>query len=95
MPAPSARTDADRVAGYLAHLDHPLRDVLEALRALIQAAHPALSERIKWAAPSYHVQGQDLFTDSGSKWVISTFKILKIKLLKDCFNLFDPLPVYV
>lgn len=34
-------------------LDHPMKAEIEALRKILQNAHPAVSERIKWNAPSY------------------------------------------
>lgn len=45
----------------MAALDHPLKAEVELLREIIRSAHPGLSERIKWNAPSYFIQA-DLLT---------------------------------
>src|SRR5690606_9032775 len=46
----------------LAALDHPLRESIEALRAIIRAADRRLVEGVKWNAPSYSVDGHDRIT---------------------------------
>lgn len=50
------------VARWLASCSHPLRDVLEALRAVVVVAEPRLVEGIKWNAPSYAFAGDDRIT---------------------------------
>ena len=50
------------IDAFLAGLDHPLSDVIEALRALILEVEPALEESVKWNAPSYARAGTDLLT---------------------------------
>ncbi|RDB03194.1 DUF1801 domain-containing protein [Runella aurantiaca] len=55
------KTDAEKVGEYMHLLEHPLKAEINALRAIIMATHPALSERIKWNAPSYYA-GVDLVT---------------------------------
>jgi hypothetical protein len=55
------KTDAEKVSEYMHLLEHPLKAEINALRAIIMAAHPALRERIKWNAPSYYA-GVDLVT---------------------------------
>ena len=47
-------SDASLVAQYMDALHHPLKPEMEALRSIIKKANPALSERIKWNAPSYY-----------------------------------------
>ncbi|HNL38876.1 MAG TPA: DUF1801 domain-containing protein [Saprospiraceae bacterium] len=54
-------TDADKVSAYMQALDYPLKAEVELLRDIIRSAHPGLSERIKWNAPSYYTQA-DLLT---------------------------------
>ncbi|MBX3047758.1 MAG: DUF1801 domain-containing protein [Anaerolineales bacterium] len=54
---PSQNVDA-----YLERLDHPLKPVVEALRAVILAADAGLNERIKWNAPSFGYADQDRIT---------------------------------
>jgi len=46
--------DTVLVQTYMDQLEHPLKDVLEALRTIIKNANPNISERIKWNAPSYY-----------------------------------------
>lgn len=41
------------VADFLAALEHPHKPAIEALRSLILAIDPRISERIKWNAPSF------------------------------------------
>ncbi|MDB5505985.1 MAG: hypothetical protein JWR75_623 [Devosia sp.] len=53
-------TDADKVIAYMAAFTSPLLPAVEALRAAIKSAGPALAERIKWNAPSYHLDGLDM-----------------------------------
>lgn len=60
--ARSKPDDAAQVADFMEQLQHPLKAEIEALRAVIKSAGPGIGERIKWAAPSYHVGGEDLLT---------------------------------
>ena len=55
MPAKARKpSDKEQVESYMMQLDHPLKDVAEALRQVILSASEKLSERIKWNAPSYY-----------------------------------------
>jgi uncharacterized protein YdhG (YjbR/CyaY superfamily) len=54
-------SDAEQVTAYMTQLEHPLKAELEFARQVINM-HPKISERIKWNAPSYHVNGVDLVT---------------------------------
>jgi Domain of unknown function (DU1801) len=54
----------------LSSLDHPHKDAIVALRQLLLSADPAISEEVKWNAPSFrtsehfatmHLRGQDSF----------------------------------
>jgi hypothetical protein len=47
---------------YLAALGHPLKGVVEAVRAALSGADPAIGERIKWNAPSFTWRGEDKVT---------------------------------
>jgi hypothetical protein len=42
------------VEAYLRDLDHPFKQEIEAVRAIILGASDKLAERIKWNAPSFH-----------------------------------------
>ncbi len=41
------------VDAWMAALDHPLKAEIQAVREAILAAHSGITERIKWAAPSF------------------------------------------
>jgi hypothetical protein len=48
------------VDSYMDGLDHPFAAQLQTVRGYILDAHPAVSERIKWKSPSFHVGVDDL-----------------------------------
>lgn len=50
------------VSTYMQTLDHPLKAEIEQLREILKSADERLSERIKWNAPSYHLEGVDIVT---------------------------------
>lgn len=45
--------ESDKVDAWMAALEHPLKAEMQAVREAILAAHPGITERIKWAAPSF------------------------------------------
>lgn len=53
---------ADEVAQYLSALEHPLKAEIETVRAAILASDKAITERIKWKAPSFVHGGDDRVT---------------------------------
>jgi hypothetical protein len=55
------KTDAEKVSEYMHLLDHPLKEEIDAVRDIIKNAHPGITERIKWNAPSYYTSA-DLVT---------------------------------
>jgi hypothetical protein len=57
MPSTSPEVDA-----YLAALDHPLAPEIRSLGDEILALDDRISERIKWKAPSFVVDGDDRVT---------------------------------
>jgi uncharacterized protein YdhG (YjbR/CyaY superfamily) len=64
-PAKSKRVtppEADDADGYMSKLKHPLKAEMEAVRKIIKGANKKIGERIKWKAPSYHYNGQDMVT---------------------------------
>ena len=56
----SARTPAKKTApevvAYLRDLDHPLKKEIEAVRRIVLGVSPALSEGVKWNAPSFRTE---------------------------------------
>lgn len=57
--APSApeHDDTAAVTAYLAALEHPLKPVVEEIRAAIRAADPAITEGVKWSSASFYCHG--------------------------------------
>ncbi|RAJ81926.1 hypothetical protein CLV59_104151 [Chitinophaga dinghuensis] len=43
---------------YLAHLEHPLKEVVEALRTILLKASPEIGEQIKWNSLSFYFTGE-------------------------------------
>jgi uncharacterized protein YdhG (YjbR/CyaY superfamily) len=54
-------SDTEKVSEYMAQLEHPLKNEIEAVRTIIKNANIKIAERIKWAAPSYYYK-EDLVT---------------------------------
>jgi hypothetical protein len=52
-------SDVDR---FLAELDHPLKAGVERLRAAILASNGAITEHVKWNAPSFRFDSVDRVT---------------------------------
>ena len=59
---PFKPSTSNPVSAYMAQLNHPLKAESAILRSIIQKANKKLSERIKWNAPSYHINNTDLLT---------------------------------
>jgi hypothetical protein len=49
----SLSNENGEVAAFMQSLDHPLKPGIEILRQAILALDPAITERIKWKAPSF------------------------------------------
>jgi hypothetical protein len=58
----SVANRAPAVDRFLDALDHPLKEGIACLRAAILDADPDISERIKWNAPSFCIDGDDRVT---------------------------------
>ena len=50
------------VTEFLEKMNHPLRNVIEELRALILSANDALIENVKWNGPNYTFNDDDRIT---------------------------------
>jgi hypothetical protein len=50
------------VNAYRAGLDSATLAMVDALRAIVAGAHPGLSERVKWNAPSFALGDEDRIT---------------------------------
>lgn len=49
-----AKVDVD---DFMRDLDHPLKAEVQAVREIIQGVSPAITEEIKWNAPTFSYQG--------------------------------------
>lgn len=52
----------ETVDEFMAKLDHSLKDEVQVVRDIIKNVDPAISEEIKWKAPSFSYQGEYLVT---------------------------------
>jgi hypothetical protein len=56
------RDPGAEVQAFLHSLEHGRKDEVEAVREITLSAHPGVTERIKWNAPSFCVDGDDRIT---------------------------------
>jgi uncharacterized protein YdhG (YjbR/CyaY superfamily) len=75
--------DEQEADAFMQLLEHPLKNEIEAVRQIIKA-NTRLSERIKWAAPSYYFDNTDLVTfnlrqEKGVMLVFHNIAIVSIK----------------
>ena len=45
------------VDGFMDALDHPLKAEVQAVRDIIKSVNPAITEEVKWKAPSFSYKG--------------------------------------
>jgi hypothetical protein len=84
---PVALADSAAVDGYMQQLDHPLKDVLEALRNIILSVDSEIGEHIKWNAPSFLYIGEmQPFDPKEYKRYIIVSNVYQ----KDCIRLVFP-----
>ncbi len=53
----TAKSEADEVGAFIRAMKHPLKPVVEELRAIILATDPAIGEEIKWNSPAFFYSG--------------------------------------
>jgi hypothetical protein len=58
---PSVNKTAE-VDAFMAQLNHPLKAEVQAVRDIIKGVNPAITEHIKWNAPSFCYNGDDKVT---------------------------------
>lgn len=76
-----------QVDAFMLKLNHPLKDVLEALRQIILNTDPEIGEHIKWNAPSFLYTGEmKPFNPKDYKRYIIVTNFFK----KDCIRLVFP-----
>jgi uncharacterized protein YdhG (YjbR/CyaY superfamily) len=80
---PEVSADAVKVDEYMKKLQHPLKAEIDTVRSIIKKSNPAISERIKWNAPSYYSKADMVtFNHRNQKQVHLVFHhpaIVKIK----------------
>lgn len=54
----SKLSNAEQVAVYRENLQHPMLDVVEALRKIIKDSPPEMEEIIAWNAPTFNYLGK-------------------------------------
>lgn len=57
-----AINNPEAVKKYMSELKHPFKKEIEAIRKLIKNCNNAITEEIKWNAPSYGYKGEYLVT---------------------------------
>lgn len=57
MAKANSKNDEALVAEYYKKLNHPLTDVVAALREIVLSADPEIGEQIKWNSPSFYFTG--------------------------------------
>lgn len=84
---PVVLADSAGVDAYMQKLDHPLKDVLEALRKVILSVDSELGEHIKWNAPSFLYIGEMRpFDPKEYKRYVTVSNLFQ----KDCIRLVFP-----
>lgn len=58
--APANQTE--QVDAFMDRLDHPCKSEVQVVREIIKNVNPAITEQIKWNAPSFSYGGQYLVT---------------------------------
>jgi hypothetical protein len=54
---PTTKSEADAVGAFVRAMKHPLKPVVEELRAIILATDPVIGEEIKWNSPAFFYSG--------------------------------------
>ncbi|WP_337100042.1 DUF1801 domain-containing protein [Paenibacillus sp. YIM B09110] len=60
--AANKRSGQEKVAEFMNALEHPMKDVIEEVRALILGVDDQITEQIKWNAPSFCFNNDDRIT---------------------------------
>lgn len=80
-------SEPDRVDAYMQKLEHPLSDVVVALRKIILSTDDEIGEGIKWNAPTFFYAGEMAPSDPKKyKRYIIVFNLYQ----KDCIRLVFP-----
>ncbi len=87
MPAKTTKpSKPEKVNAYMQTLDHPLREVVEALRLIILQASLEIDEEIKWNAPAFFYTGEmNSFSPNEYKRHFFIFNFSKIESIRLVF----------
>ena len=78
------KSEPENVDAYVRAMKHPLKDVVEELRAIILNANTAIGEEVKWNAPAFFYSGPMAEFDAKQyKRHVVVFNLFK----KDCVRL--------
>ena len=81
------KSEPEQVDAYVGAMKHPLKGVVEELRAIILNADPAIGEEVKWNAPAFFYTGTMAeFDPKQHKRHVVVFNLFK----KDCVRLVFP-----
>jgi len=77
----------DKVEAYIQNMQHPLKNVVEALRQIILNTGPEIGEEVKWNAPAFFYTGEmKPFNPKEYKRYLIVFNLFK----QDCIRLVFP-----
>jgi hypothetical protein len=77
-------SEPDKVNTYMKTLEHPLSDVVQALRQIILKTDSSIGEEVKWNAPTFFYTGEmKPFNPKEYKRYLVVFNLFK----KDCIRL--------
>ena len=80
-------SEPEQVDAYMRALKHPLKGVVEELRAIILSADSSIGEEVKWNAPAFFYTGSMAeFDPKQHKRHVAVFNLFK----KDCVRLVFP-----
>ena len=80
-------SEPDKVDAYMAKLDYPLKNVVQAIRELILSTDSEIGEEVKWNAPTFFYTGKMRpFNPKEYKRYLIVFNLFQ----KDCLRLVFP-----
>jgi|KBSMisStaDraftv2_1062788.scaffolds.fasta_scaffold405159_2 hypothetical protein len=82
-PHAAASDTSEAVDAFMSRLEHPSKDLLQAIRDAILGAAPGISEGVKWNAPSFRTHEYFATTNLREKEGIGVILHLGAKVRKD------------
>ena len=79
-------SEPEKVDAYIQNMQHPLKNVVEALRQVILGTHPEICEEVKWNAPTFFYSGEmKPFNPKEYKRYIIVFNLYKQDFIRLVF----------